>query len=121
MQRWRAVLADLMCVLIFVVIGRRQHGEESAVSGVVTTAAPFLIGLVIASCIGKLRGKPADTVLAGVYTWVTTVLLGLLLRRFVFDRGTAAAFVIVAILFLGATLIGWRALAAVRQRQVDAA
>jgi membrane protein implicated in regulation of membrane protease activity len=44
----------------------------------------------------------------GVFVWFITVLIGMQLRRFVFDRSTAAAFVIVATVFLAATLIGWR-------------
>jgi hypothetical protein len=35
--------------------------------------------------------------------------MGMLLRRTVFDRGTAASFVIVATLVTGALLLGWRA------------
>jgi hypothetical protein len=37
-----------------------------------------------------------------------------LLRNLVFDRGTAPAFVIVATIFLGVTMFGWRALLARR-------
>jgi Protein of unknown function (DUF3054) len=39
---------------------------------------------------------------------VTTVALGMVLRKFVFDDGTATAFVIVATVFTGAVLNGWR-------------
>jgi hypothetical protein len=35
----------------------------------------------------------------------------------VFDRGTATSFVIVATLFLGACLVGWRAAAAAMDRR----
>ena len=34
-----------------------------------------------------------------------------IIQREVFERGTAPAFVIVATVFLGATMLGWRALA----------
>jgi hypothetical protein len=37
-----------------------------------------------------------------------------LLRNMVFNRGTAAAFVIVATVFLGITMFGWRAVVAHR-------
>jgi hypothetical protein len=43
-----------------------------------------------------------------------TVLMGMVLRNFAFDRGTALPFVIVATLFLAATMLGWRAVAARR-------
>jgi hypothetical protein len=36
--------------------------------------------------------------------------MGMLLRNMVFNRGTAVAFVIVATVFLGITMFGWRAL-----------
>ncbi len=44
----------------------------------------------------------------GVVIWLTTVIAGMLLRRFVFDRGTALPFIIVATLFTGFFLVGWR-------------
>jgi hypothetical protein len=36
------------------------------------------------------------------------------LRNYLFNRGTAPAFIIVATLFLGATMLGWRAVLARR-------
>jgi len=38
-------------------------------------------------------------------------MVGMVLRRTVFDRGTAAAFVVVATLFVGLFLVGWRLIA----------
>jgi 2-polyprenyl-6-methoxyphenol hydroxylase-like FAD-dependent oxidoreductase len=45
----------------------------------------------------------------GAIVWVATVSGGMLLRNLVFGRGTAAAFVVVATVFLGITMLGWRA------------
>jgi hypothetical protein len=39
-----------------------------------------------------------------VATWVITVVIGLLLRRLIFDRGIAIAFIIVATITLGVLL-----------------
>ena len=47
----------------------------------------------------------------GVVAWLTTLVVGMALRRTVFGRGTAIAFVIVATLFLALFLVGWRAAA----------
>lgn len=105
-----AVALDVFCVVLFVAIGRRNHDEGSALSGVVRTAGPFLIGLAIAWLAAKAWRGPM-TSRTGVRIWVITVVAGMVLRRLVFDRGTAPAFVIVATVFLGASLIGWRALA----------
>jgi hypothetical protein len=46
--------------------------------------------------------------------WGYTVVMGMVLRNLVFDRGTAVAFIIVATVFLGITMFGWRALLARR-------
>ena len=40
--------------------------------------------------------------------WVFPLAVGMVLRRFVFDRGTATSFVVVASVFLGLTMFGWR-------------
>ena len=40
--------------------------------------------------------------------WIITVALGMVLRNLVFDRGTAAAFIVVASVFLGISMNGWR-------------
>jgi hypothetical protein len=53
----------------------------------------------------------------GVTVWLATVVIGLLLRRIVWDRGTAISFVIVATVVLGALLVGWRAIWAIAQRR----
>jgi hypothetical protein len=46
--------------------------------------------------------------------WGYTVVMGMVLRNMVFNRGTAAAFIIVATVFLGITMFSWRALLARR-------
>ena len=48
--------------------------------------------------------------------WPLTVLFGMLLRDVVFDDGTALSFVIVTAGFLGLTLVGWRAVVALIDR-----
>ena len=58
------------------------------------------------------------TARSGLITWIGTVALGMVLRHFVFSDGTATAFVIVAAVFLGAVLNGWRAV--VRRRLAPA-
>jgi hypothetical protein len=106
-----AFLTDLACVVVFVVIGRRQHDEGSAAAGIVKTAAPFLIGLVAGWAIARPVWNTPRSARAAGLVWLSTLVIGMLLRRFAFDRGTALAFVIVATVFLGATLFGWRLIA----------
>jgi MFS-type transporter involved in bile tolerance (Atg22 family) len=105
-----ALVIDLAIVVVFVVIGRRQHDEGSAAAGIVRTALPFLIALVVAWAVAKPFWPHPTGARTGLAIWLVTLVVGMLLRRFAFDRGTATAFVIVATVFLGTTLNGWRAI-----------
>jgi hypothetical protein len=44
---WWSFLFDLVLVLAFVLIGRRTHDETDALTGILTTAWPFVSGLII--------------------------------------------------------------------------
>jgi hypothetical protein len=100
---------DVFFVALFVAVGRRNHDEDPGIAGLVETAAPFLIGLVVAWILVRAWRTPTDLA-SGVWIWLITVAGGMLLRRTVFDRGTAVSFVIVATVFLGMFLLGWRAI-----------
>ena len=100
---------DMVCVLALVVIGTRNHDTDTGLAGVVFVGAPFWLAAIGAHLTPTVRQAP-DSLRCGVLVWVTTVALGMVLRRFVFDRGTALAFVIVASVFLGVTMVGWRAI-----------
>ena len=105
-----AVGLDLASVVVFVAIGRRSHDEGSAVGEFVNTLAPFGIALLAGWLVARAWRTPL-AITTGAAVWVTTVVLGMLLRRLVFDRGTAPSFVVVATVFLGVCLLGWRGIA----------
>lgn len=98
-----AAIVDVVAVVVFVAIGRRNHDEGTALSGIIGVAAPFLIALGI-SWIGLRTWREPFNRASLVATWVITVVIGLLLRRIVFDRGIATAFIIVATITLGVLL-----------------
>ena len=109
------LVVDAVCVVAFVALGRGSHDEGGALGGTLTVAAPFLIGLAVAwvarsTPLGGRLGTAWSTQF-GVVAWLTTLVVGMALRRTVFGRGTAIAFVIVATLFLALFLVGWRAAA----------
>jgi len=60
--------------------------------------------------------RSPESVRTGLVIWPLTVLFGMLLRNVVFDDGTALSFVIVTAGFLGLTLVGWRAVVALIDR-----
>lgn len=108
-----AVGVDVAVVGAFVLIGRREHEEGTAASDIFATAAPFLFGLA-AGWLGARAWRRPLAVPTGVAVWAATILVGLFTRRIVFDDGIAFAFIVVATLFLGAGLVGWRAIASKR-------
>ena len=96
-------VVDVVAVVVFVAIGRRNHNEGTTLSGIIGVAAPFLIALGI-SWIGLRTWREPFNRESLVATWIITVAIGLLLRRLVFDRGIAIAFIIVATITLGVLL-----------------
>ena len=109
---WSAV-ADAASIVIFVAIGRKNHDEGEAASGIFRVAAPFLLALLAGWVIARAWKEPLSQK-SGVLISLTTIVLGMVLRKIVFDDGTATAFIIVATVFLGTLLNGWRLLARTR-------
>ena len=109
---------DTFAVVLFVAIGRREHERDSAIAGLIQTAAPFLIALALAWLVLRVWKRPTEW-RAGVGVWAIVVVAGMMLRNFVFGDGTATAFVIVATLFLAVFIVGWRlAFGAMNRRHV---
>jgi peptidoglycan/LPS O-acetylase OafA/YrhL len=104
----RAVLLDCCCVLIFVVIGRANHTKGEAIAGIASTAWPFLAGMLAGWVAVRAWRRPMAVVSAGIGVWLGTVVAGMVLRV-VSGQGTAFAFIIVALAFLGLFMLGWRA------------
>ncbi|GGT91810.1 hypothetical protein GCM10010177_58890 [Actinomadura citrea] len=102
-------VVDVLCVLVFVAIGRASHEEAASLGGFLSTAWPFLAGLGVGWGLLRAWRRPEEFSPVGVGVWVSTVAVGMVLRVLA-GQGTALAFVIVASVFLGAALLGWRLL-----------
>ena len=105
-----AFAADTSLIVLFIFIGTRNHDTNTDTVGVFSTAAPFLIGLIV-SWSGLRAWNAPRKVSNGVGVWLITVIIGMLLRRFAFDDGAAGAFIVVATIFNAFTLVGWRFIA----------
>jgi len=113
-----AAVLDCCCVLAFVIIGRARHdaaGGES-LSGIASTAWPFLAGLLGGWLGTRAWRRPLALAPSGVGAWLGAAGLGMALRVAA-GQGTAAAFAGVALAFLGLFLLGWRVAARLLSRR----
>ena len=90
-------------------VGRTPRALD--VTGILRTAAPFLVGTAAGWLLASLTLDSGPRSLAfGAVVVVCTVVVGMLLRR-VLGEGTALSFVIVATSVLTVLLLGWRLVA----------
>jgi hypothetical protein len=101
---------DVILVLIFVIIGRVSHKEDLSMLGILTTLWPFLVGLVIGHIIMRSWRHPFRVVWTGIGIWVTTVVVGMLVRL-ASGQSVELGFVIVTTIVLAVFLLGWRGVA----------
>ncbi|HEY6495736.1 MAG TPA: DUF3054 domain-containing protein [Trebonia sp.] len=106
---WGAVVLDVCCVLAFVIIGRASHAVGESIAGTASTSWPFLCGLGAGWVVSRAWHHPLSLRPAGLAAWLCTVALGMILRV-VSGQGTAFAFILVALAFLGLFMLGWRLL-----------
>ena len=116
---WVAALADLAVLVLFVVVGRRSHHEDAGLAGFVRVWWPFAVALGVAWILTRLWRAPLAWGRV-VIAWLVTVGLGLALRIAVEDRGFKVAFTIVTLVFVGAGMLGWRAVVGRRRARVVA-
>jgi hypothetical protein len=105
-----AAVLDLCCVLAFVLIGRAAHARGESLDGIASTAWPFLAGLAGGWLGARAWRRPVALAPSGVAAWLGAAGLGMVLRVAA-GQGTAVAFVLVALAFLGLFLLGWRVVA----------
>lgn len=110
-----SLVTDVIGVLAFCAVGRRSHDEGLSVTGIATTAWPFLTGTVIGWLASRAWQRPTAVVPTGVVVWLCTVAVGMVLRK-ASSAGVAASFVMVAAAVTAVLLLGWRAVAGLTQR-----
>lgn len=111
-----ALIADIVCVIVFCTIGRRSHAEGLTVSGIAQTAWPFLTGTAVGWLVIRGWRQPFSVVPTGLAVWVCTVVVGMLLRKAT-SAGVATSFVVVASVSTAVLLLGWRGAAALLRRR----
>lgn len=102
-----AAVCDAVWVVVFVLLGRTSHTEGLAPAGVARTAWPFLVGLALGWVVARAWRRPGALVPTAVIVWPVCVAAAMALRA-VSGQGVVAAFVAVALAFVGLGLLGWR-------------
>jgi peptidoglycan/LPS O-acetylase OafA/YrhL len=107
MQILPAIAVDVICILIFAIVGRSSHQEATDLLGVAHTAWPFLAGCLLGTLIGRTWRHPS-ALASGVAVWLGTVIGGMTLRVLT-GAGVQLSFVVVASIVLALFIFGWRA------------
>lgn len=119
MLRAVPIVIDLVCVMVFAIIGRASH-NESPIAGALGTAWPFLVACLAGWVILAVLSDRGTDVRGTLIVWLVTLAGGMALR--VAAGGTTHwSFVLVAAIFLGAVFAGWRLLATALRRRRDVA
>lgn len=101
--------ADILAVLIFAAVGHSSHAEAVDAFGVLTTAAPFLLGLLIGWLVIRAWRAPLRLPV-GLAVWASTVIVGLGVRA-AFTHRLPPTFALITATSLALLLLGWRAVA----------
>lgn len=108
-RRWYWAI-DVVIIVLFAAVGRDSHGFGQDFSETVRIAAPFLIAYAI-SVLAVRAWRTPQRFSTGLVVSVATLGVGMLLRRFVFDDGTAVSFVLVTAGWLVGLMVAWRLVA----------
>lgn len=111
------LLADLVCVLAFASAGKSSHEAGDSDWVVLAIVWPFAVAALVAHLgLASRRRATARPWPAGVVVLGTTYVVGMLLRV-AEGRGIALGFLVVALVFLTLTMLGWRLAAALAARR----
>lgn len=107
---------DVVCVVLFCAVGRRNHDEGLTAAGIASTSWPFLTGTATGWLLSRAWRRPTAVYPTGALVWSCTVAIGLLLRKAT-SAGVAGSFVVVASTVTAVLLLGWRLIARLELRR----
>lgn len=108
---------DIVLIVLFAALGRRSHELGLDVTGILFTAAPFLIAWGVGAIITRAWKTWRNLWPSGVIIWIITVAGGLGLRVTIFDETAAISFQMVTATVLGFFLLGRRCISALIRRK----
>jgi len=114
---WVLLLGDLLAILLFVLVGQRDHNTVDAARpflGLLRTAFPFLLAWVVVAWVVKAvplraNGMRLPCLLARtVNAWFIAAPLALMLRAFLLGRDIPPAFMLVTLTLGSLFVLAWR-------------
>jgi hypothetical protein len=106
-----APLADAVCIIAFVVVGRGHHDIDEGVGWFLTVLWPLYAGWFGVALLARLYTRATGGWAALAVTIGGGVLVASLLRGTFTDRPYFGIFTVIAIAFLAVTTFAWRAVA----------
>lgn len=103
---------DLLCFLLFAVMGLRSHEDGITLASVARAAVPFQVGWLLITVLLAKPGAAATDSREVSRLWVPAWALGLIIRTIFFDRSFAVTFAVVSLLVNGVLLMLWRSVLA---------
>ncbi len=114
------LLADLACTVAFAFGGKTSHEAGESDWVVLAIVWPFALAVAAAHAGLFAKGRRAERVWPeGVTVVAATYVVGIALRA-ISGRTIALGFLVVALVFLTVTMLGWRALVRSRSRRHEA-
>jgi hypothetical protein len=110
-----AYVFDLLSIIVFVAIGRHAHSHGLTWRGMVSTAWPFIAGLIAGWVAIASRRLLVSAPRSGLFVVLFTVVVGMTFRVLA-GQGIAFTFILVALTFISIFLVGWRAVFSLFQK-----
>ncbi len=112
------LLADWLCVLVFAVLGKADHGRSGGVVWYLRVWWPLAVGFVVGGLVTRLYVDAEDWPARVLGTVVIAVLVGGPLR-WLTGRPVFSTFTLVAIAVLSAFTLGWRGIVLLVRRRIS--
>ncbi len=104
------LLLDVVWIVLFAILGLQDHAGDSPPLVVFGVTWPFFVGYLISLIVLRLARAPQSLV-RGTLVWLGTLVIGMAIRTVLKGYLPEPAFIIIAALFLGLGLVGWRVVA----------
>ncbi len=118
--RTAAPVVDLVCLVLFVLIGGGRHDISDGAGWFLGVLWPLALGWFVVAVATKLYTNPARPWLRLTGTWALGLTLALVVRGIVLGRQPVGTFALVLFAFVALETFGWRLIALLFRRRVPA-